>query len=75
MKKREAKYLAGFIIPSLVGILLFMAPVHFNDSWTIIVKIIADIIGSALGSFLPLLCVLIITVSAVLGVISLSKPS
>ena len=70
-----AKHLAGFIVPSVVGILLFMIPIRVDGSWTITVKVIADVIGSALSGFLPLLCVIIVTVSAVLGVISLGKPS
>ena len=75
MGKYNGRQLAGFIIPSVVGILLFMVPIQVNDSWTIAVKVVADVIGNALGGFLPLLCVIIVTVSAVLGVASLSRPS
>ncbi|MBQ9698081.1 MAG: YjiH family protein, partial [Acidaminococcaceae bacterium] len=67
--------MAGFLIPSLLGILLFMVPIKYNDNWTIVVKILADIIGAALGDYLPLLCVAIVTVSAILGVLSLKRPS
>ena len=66
---------AGFLIPSLVGIFLFMIPVKYDDKWTVIVKIIADIIGEGLGDFLPLLCLIIVTLSSVLGVAFLSKPN
>lgn len=58
-----------------MGILLFMVPIQVDGSWTIAVKVIADLVGSALGGFLPLLCVIIVTVSAVLGVASIGKPS
>ena len=75
MKQYSARQLAGFIVPSIVGIVLFMIPIQVDGTMTIAVKVIADIIGSAFGDFLPLLCVLIVTVSAVLGVISLGKPS
>ena len=75
MKKRNAKLIAGFLIPSLIGILLFMVPIRYKDNWTIVVKILADMIGVALGDYLPLLCVIIVTVSAVLGVVSLKRPS
>ncbi len=75
MGKYSAKQLVGFILPSVVGILLFMIPIQVNGSWTIAVKVVADVIGSVLGDFLPLLCAIIVTVSAVLGVISLGKPS
>ena len=75
MKRYQTKDILGFIIPSVIGIVLFMVPVHVGGTWTIIVKVIADVIGSALGDFLPLLCALVITVSAVLAVVSLGKPS
>ena len=75
MKSYNAKQLAGFIIPSLVGILLFMVPMQIDGTWTIAVKAIADLISTALGDFLPVLCVIIVTLSAILGVISLGKPS
>ena len=75
MKKYTARQIAGFIIPSIIGILLFMVPIQVDGSWTITVKVVADIIGGALFDFLPLLCVIIVTASAVLGVISLKRPS
>ena len=75
MKTRNSKLIAGFLIPSLLGILLFMVPIKYNDNWTIVVKIMADMIGAALGDYLPLLCVIIVTVSAIMGVASLKRPS
>lgn len=75
MRKYSAQQLAGFIVPSVVGILLFMIPIQVDGSWTIAVKVVADVISTALEGFLPLLCVIIVTVSAVLGAISLGKPS
>lgn len=67
--------MAGFLVPSLLGIVLFMVPIKYNDNWTIVVKILADMIGAALGDYLPLLCVAIVTLSAILGVLSLKRPS
>lgn len=69
------KLIAGFLIPSIAGILLFMIPIRYGGQWTICVKIVADLIGSALSGFLPLLCVIIVTVSAILSLASLSHPS
>lgn len=71
---KDGKHLAGFIIPSLVGILLFMIPIKHGGEWTILVKILADKIGTALGDQLPFICVVIVTISAILSVISLFKP-
>ena len=73
--KSNAKLKAMFIIPSITGIILFMIPVkNAAGDWTVVVKILADIISGAIGGFLPLLCVLILTVSAVMSLIALAKP-
>ncbi len=74
MKKSEGST-AGFLVPSIIGILLFMLPVYYDEKWTIIVKIVADIIAAAIGDFLPLLCLIIVTLSALLGIGFLSKPN
>lgn len=63
-----------FIVPSVAGIVLFMIPVNYQGKWTVIVKIIADHIAAAIGDVLPLLCTGILTVSAVMSVVSLIKP-
>lgn len=74
MENNKNKLMARFLIPSIVGIVLFMIPVKYDGSWTICVKIVSDWIGVALGGFLPLLCVIIITISAILSTIALAKP-
>ena len=74
-EKYSAKQIAGFVIPSVIGILLFMVPINVEGTWTISIKVVADAIGTLLGDFLPLLCVIIVTISAVLGIASLGKPS
>ncbi len=38
------KKILGFVIPSVIGILLFMIPIQYHGEWTIVVKIISDII-------------------------------
>lgn len=75
MGKKQQGTMAGFLIPSVLGILLFMVPVYYGGQWTIVVKIMADIIGQGLGSFLPVLCVGIVTLSAVLGLFGLKWPN
>ncbi|MBQ7199580.1 MAG: YjiH family protein [Selenomonadaceae bacterium] len=75
MEDKKAGSLAGFLIPSLIGVFLFMIPVQDDGKWTVIVKIIADIISNAIGDFLPILCLIIVTTSALLGIIFLHKPN
>lgn len=74
MEQSNGKRMAGFLIPSIVGIILFMIPVKYDGNWTVTVKIIADWIGAAIGGILPILCVVILTISAVLSLIGLAKP-
>lgn len=74
MEKRNGKSMAEFLIPSFIGIILFMIPIKYDGKWTIFVKILADKIGETLGSFLPVLCVIIVTISAVMSIIGLAKP-
>ncbi len=74
METKSGKKIAGFLVPSIIGIILFMIPVKYNGEWTVTVKIIADYIGGWLSGILPILCVIIITVSAVLSLIALAKP-
>lgn len=74
MENKRGRLMAKFIIMSAVGILLFMIPVKYDGKWTICVKILADMIGSALGGVLPLLCVIIVTASAVMSLIAKAKP-
>ena len=75
MEQKKEGSLAGFLVPSIIGIILFMIPIQYDDKWTIVVKIIADLISNAIGDYLPLLCLCIVTLSAVLGVIFLGKPN
>ena len=53
MEERKKGSMAGFLIPSVIGIILFMIPVKYDGDWTVTVKIIADWIGAAIGGILP----------------------
>lgn len=72
MEKNVSK--ARFIVPSVVGIFLFMIPIKVDESWTIAVKIIADWISAIAESILPGLCLFILTVSAALCLMAFAKP-
>ena len=48
MENKKSGLMAKFLIPSIIGIILFMIPVKYNGDWTVCVKILADIIGGAL---------------------------
>ena len=68
--KTNKKSLINFLIPSIIGIIIFMIPVKFDGEWTIIVKIFADFIAKTIGDYLPALCTIIITISFVMSVLA-----
>lgn len=74
MENKNSHLLAKFIIPSVIGIILFMIPVKYNGDWTICVKILADMIGGIFANVLPILCVLILTVSAIMSLAARIMP-
>lgn len=72
-----------FLIPSLLGILIFLIPIRFGSKGffdaggdiTIIVKIIADGLKNGIGyQNVAIICVTILTVSAIMSLICLFKP-
>lgn len=68
--KTNKKSLMNFLIPSIIGIIIFMILVKFDGEWTIIVKIFADFIAKTIGDYLPALCTIIITISFVMSVLA-----
>lgn len=82
MKNRK-KSIAMFLVPSLIGILLFMLPIRHGSkgffdpkgSITIIVKVIADSMKKNIGYYnVAFLCAIILTISAILSIWCLFKP-
>ena len=63
-----------FIVPSAIGVFLFMVPLFVNHTWTIAVKLLSDVINGFIGGFLPPLCLMILSASAVMATIALSRP-
>ncbi|WP_404446332.1 YjiH family protein [Sutcliffiella horikoshii] len=65
-----------FIIPSLIGILLFMFPVMYNDELTIPIAILAGLLGDLLGDSIPAIMTVVITITAIATVVTkLAKPA
>lgn len=65
-----------FIIPSIIGILLFMFPVMYNDELTIPIAILAGLLGDLLGNSIPYIMTGVIAVTAIATVVTkLMKPA
>lgn len=65
-----------FLIPSLIGILLFMLPVNTEEGITIPVALIAGQITTVMGGIIPALTAILITLSVLGSVVAVVfKPS
>ncbi len=58
-----------FIIPSLIGVLLFITPIKVDDGFTIPIGILAGMVEDLLANYLSLIMMLIIVMTAILTVI------
>ncbi len=65
-----------FLIPSLLGVLLFLTPIVYEDKVTIGLGLLADSLKAATASHLPLVAVILLGGSALVGLFaSLLKPT
>lgn len=59
-----------FIIPSLIGMILFMIPIKFNGEITIPVALMSKFLSSFLGIYLTSIITLSVCISAILSIIA-----
>lgn len=65
-----------FLIPSLVGVLLFLIPIKFNGQITIGVGILASYVQSIFEDYLPHFMLAVLGLSAILGLLTrILKPN
>lgn len=68
--KHNTKTILTFIVPSLIGLLLFMMPVHYQNALTIPVAVIAKGLQALLADELPLIVTCIVVVTALFTTIA-----
>lgn len=66
---KSTKGLSLFIIPSLIGIILFMIPLPYDGGYTIPVAILSNELGALLGDSVPTIMTWLIIVTAILTII------
>lgn len=70
-----ARDYAKFLIPSLIGIFLFIIPIPYKDEITLPVAFLANWLGDVLENALPLIVVILFFMTVVLTIIAkVSKP-
>ncbi|WP_110113468.1 YjiH family protein [Bacillus sp. CGMCC 1.16541] len=64
LEKPSASHYAKFIIPSLLGIILFLIPVKVDGKVTIVLGVMADALMGAVGSYIPSIMVGVLVIAA-----------
>lgn len=70
IKSNNLSTMLKFIIPSILGVLLFMTPVSINGNLTIPIAIFSKFLQDLLGNNLPLLCTILICLSGLLTLLT-----
>ncbi len=65
MKQTSSSRLMKFIVPSLVGIFLFMIPISYDGEITIPVAILAGMLQDGIGPHIPKIMTAIIAVTVI----------
>ena len=74
-KKYNTYSLLKFIIPSIIGIILFMTPIKMNGEFTIPIAFLSNFIVNKFSDILPLAAVIIVSISAIGSIlVKLFKP-
>ncbi|AKG03826.1 hypothetical protein AAV35_002860 [Salimicrobium jeotgali] len=68
------KQLLKFLIPSLIGVLLFLVPISVNDTVTIGLGVMADGLQAVIGPYIPAFMTAVLWVSALGSIITRFVP-
>jgi len=75
IERNSIPSLLKFLIPSLIGIFLFMLPIKINGEFTIPIAQLSNLTVSSLENVFPILSVIFISTSAIGGIIIKFIPS
>lgn len=70
----SGKNVLRFIIPSIIGVLIFLVPVVYDGKLTLILSLIINTTKSVLGASLLPISIIVLAVSAVLSLVGKAKP-
>ncbi|WP_100401441.1 YjiH family protein [Bacillus sp. FJAT-42315] len=62
--KYSISHILLFLIPSLIGVILFMIPVKMGDGYTIPIAILSNSLMDAIGDYIPAIMTVLIIISA-----------
>ncbi|MGL5694942.1 MAG: hypothetical protein ACRCXA_12750, partial [Peptostreptococcaceae bacterium] len=69
-KEYTVKEIINFIIPSIIGIILFLLPLNYGGKINIGIGYLADLFKSNFGEYLPALMTIVVVLSTVLSLVA-----
>jgi nucleoside recognition membrane protein YjiH len=75
MKKFSLASWLLFLVPSILGIILFMIPLKFESGWKVPIAKFADILSGALEPYMPMAAMVVIIIAALGSVVFLGVRS
>ncbi|MCM3087116.1 YjiH family protein [Bhargavaea ginsengi] len=74
MQKTSASTWTWFLIPSIIGVFLFMIPIKYNDEWVVSIAILANWLAGIVTPFITWVAVAVLLIAAAGSVIMLFAP-
>lgn len=71
MQQRKASNWIWFILPSIIGVFLFMIPVKVDGDWRVSIAILAGIVDGKIATYMPFVGMIIMIIAALGSVIYL----
>ncbi|MFT4769313.1 MAG: nucleoside recognition membrane protein YjiH [Glaciecola sp.] len=75
LQSTELAPLRRFLLPSLIGAIVFLCPIYHDGAWTILLGVAADALRAAIGDAMPALLLGIVTLSALLTIAGALSPN
>lgn len=73
VKKFSASTWLLFLIPSLLGILLFLVPIPTEDGWMVTIAVLANLLAGSIESIVPWMMMVILIVAALGSLLFITK--
>ncbi|TWT06911.1 YjiH family protein [Planococcus sp. CPCC 101016] len=73
MKKFSTSTWLLFLIPSLLGILLFLVPIPTEDGWMVTIAVLANLMAGSIESIVPWIMMVILIVAALGSLVFITK--
>ncbi|MDQ0428254.1 nucleoside recognition membrane protein YjiH [Planomicrobium stackebrandtii] len=73
MKKFSASTWILFLVPSLLGVLLFIVPVKYDGEWIVSIALLANLMADAIAPIAPWIMLVILLIAAIGSVLAIFR--